>query len=393
MTHPKPRQLLQTGDWAFVVVVVASYVSFFTAADVTFTGFEILALAVVGLLYTAIGTYGFENYVVSAPLGTKILYYALQFPLVMGIWVLSHFSGAFWLLLLPLVSHGSVLFNGAGVWVIGALTALIFGVSQGILGGWQMGLTATLSFAPGVVFVVIFTQMTMSESRAREQVERLAQDLAAAHQTLAQYAVQAEELATAKERNRLAREIHDSLGHYLTAINVQLEVARTLSESDPSQVLQPLERAQALTKEGLHEVRRSVAALRASPLEGKSLMTVLAALVEDLQTSGIATSFEVQGELHSLPPQLELALYRVMQEALTNVRKHAQARHAEVSLAYTTEDVRLRVRDDGVGSDAPTGGFGLVGLRERVQLLGGDLHCASEPDAGFTLEARIPFQA
>ncbi|OQA13734.1 MAG: Signal transduction histidine-protein kinase/phosphatase DegS [Chloroflexi bacterium ADurb.Bin360] len=174
---------------------------------------------------------------------------------------------------------------------------------------------------------------------------------------------------------------------------MQLEVARTLSESDPSQVLQPLERAQALTKEGLHEVRRSVAALRASPLEGKSLMTVLAALVEDLQTSGIATSFEVQGELHSLPPQLELALYRVMQEALTNVRKHAQARHAEVSLAYTTEDVRLRVRDDGVGSDAPTGGFGLVGLRERVQLLGGDLHCASEPDAGFTLEARIPFQA
>jgi len=224
-------------------------------------------------------------------------------------------------------------------------------------------------------------------------VERLAQDLAAAHQTLAQYAVQAEELATAKERNRLAREIHDSLGHYLTAINVQLEVARTLSESDPSQVLQPLERAQALTKEGLHEVRRSVAALRASPLEGKSLMTVLAALVEDLQTSGIATSFEVQGELHSLPPQLELALYRVMQEALTNVRKHAQARHAEVSLAYTAEDVRLRVQDDGVGSDAPTGGFGLVGLRERVQLLDGDLHCVSEPDAGFMLEVRIPFQA
>lgn len=396
MTHPKPRRLLlHTTDWAFVVVAVAAYVSFFTAADVSFPGFEVLLLVVLGLLYTAIGTYGFENYVFAAPLGTKILYYVVQFPLVIGITVLSHFGGAFWLLLLPLVSHGAVLFSRTGVLVISALTTLLFGLLLGIPSGWQVGLTATLSFAPGVVFVVIFTQMALGESRARHQVEALAQDLAKAHETLAQYAVQAEELATAKERNRLAREIHDSLGHYLTAINVQLEAARTLLESDPSQALPPLARAQSLTKEGLHEVRRSVAALRASPLEGKPLTTVLAQLVEDLRATGIAATFDVHGEAQALPPQLELALYRVTQEALTNVRKHAQARHTEVSLTYTAADVRLRVQDDGVGgdSDAPTGGFGLVGLRERVQLLGGELHCVTEPGKGFVLEIQIPFPA
>ncbi|MBN1919960.1 MAG: sensor histidine kinase [Anaerolineae bacterium] len=392
MNYPKPRRLLHTTDWAFLVVVVAAYVSFFTAVDVSFTGVEALSLVVVGLLYTAIGTYGFENFVFSAPLGTKILYYVLQFPLVIGITLLSHFSGAFWLLLLPLVSHGAVLFTRTGVLVISVLTALLFGLSLGIPNGWQVGLTATLSFAPGVVFVVIFTQMAISESRARHQVEDLAQDLAEAHATLAQYAVQAEELATAKERNRLAREIHDSLGHYLTAINVQLEVARTLLESEPSQALPPLERAQSLAKEGLHEVRRSVAALRASPLEGKPLATVLATLVEELRASGIEATFDVQGEPRALPPQLELALYRVTQEALTNICKHAQARHAEITLNYAVEAVRLKVQDDGIGSDAPAGGFGLVGLRERVQLLGGEMHCGSEPGKGFVLEISVPLQ-
>ncbi len=393
MTQTRPRRLLQTADWAFIVVTAAAYVSFFTAAQETLTVAELLGLVLLGFLYTAIGTYGFENYVISAPLWTRILYFVLQFPLVIGVALLSRFTGAFWLLLLPLVSHGAVLFERAGVFVFSVLTMLIFGLLLAIPNDWQVGLTAMLSFAPGVVFVVIFTQMTMSESRARNQVERLARDLAEAHESLAQYAVQAEELATAKERNRLAREIHDSVGHYLAAINVQLEAARALLETDPVQARLPLERAQTLTKESLHEVRRSVAALRASPLEGKPLPPVLETLVEDLRVSGIDATFTVQGDSHPLPPQLDLALYRVAQEALTNVRKHAHARHAEITLTYAAEDVRLSVRDDGVGSDALTGGFGLVGLRERVQLLGGDLHCTSGPDAGFTLEVRIPSQA
>ncbi|HRT32586.1 MAG TPA: histidine kinase, partial [Anaerolineae bacterium] len=276
-----PHRRLQTADWAFIVVVIAAYVSLFTAAEVAFTPVEVLALVGLGLLYIFIGTYLFENHVLRTAVRIRLLYFGAQFFLATMITLLTHFCGAFWLLLLPLVSHGAVLFERWGVVAFSALTTLIFGLLIGIPNGWQSGMTAALSFVPGVVFVVIFTQMAMSEVRARSKVERLASDLAEAHAALARYAVQAEELATARERNRLAREIHDSLGHYLTAINVQLEAARALASENPAQALAPLERAQALTKEGLYEVRRSVAALRASPLEGKALTTVLTALAEE----------------------------------------------------------------------------------------------------------------
>jgi len=385
-----PHRRLQTADWAFIVVVIAAYVSLFTAAEVAFTPVEVLALVGLGLLYIFIGTYLFENHVLRTAVRIRLLYFGAQFFLATMITLLTHFCGAFWLLLLPLVSHGAVLFERWGVVAFSALTTLIFGLLIGIPNGWQSGMTAALSFVPGVVFVVIFTQMAMSEVRARSKVERLASDLAEAHAALARYAVQAEELATARERNRLAREIHDSLGHYLTAINVQLEAARALASENPAQALAPLERAQALTKEGLYEVRRSVAALRASPLEGKALTTVLAALAEECSAAGIATAFTVNGEPRPLSPQVELTLYRAVQEALTNVRKHAQARHAGVTLTYTAQEVRLEVTDDGIGSEMPTSnGFGLVGLRERVQLLGGELHIASEVGEGFELELSL----
>lgn len=393
MVNKGARRLLQTADWAFIVVVAAAYISLFTAAEFAFTPTRIFVLVSLGTLYTVIGTYLFETYIFSAPLRVRILYFVFQLPLATAIALLGEFAGAFWLLLLPLVSHSAVLFDRGGMFAISVTTMLIFGLLIGIPNGWQVGLTASLSFAPGVVFVLIFTQMAMNESRARTQVERLAHDLAEAHEALARYAVQAEELATAKERNRLAREIHDSLGHYLTAINMQLEAARAVLHEEDTAAAPLLERAQVLTKEGLREVRRSVAALRASPLEGKSLPASLAALVEALQASGIAATFTVIGEARALSPQAELALYRVGQEALTNVRKHAQAHHAAITLTYAPDSVRLSVQDDGVGhvsidngNAAPSSGFGLVGLRERVQLLGGELTTTSAPEQGFTLD-------
>lgn len=386
----RKRRLLHTADWAFIVVVAATYLSFFTSKEVTFTPTEMLLLVGLGLVYVAIGTYVFEIYVFPATLKIKISYAVLQFALAIAISLVSRFAGAFWLILLPLVSHGAALFERIGTVIMSAVAMLIFGLLIGIPSGWRVGLAASLSFAPAVVFVVIFTQMAMSEARARDQIECLAQDLKHAHETLARYAVQAEELATAKERNRLAREIHDSLGHYLTAINVQLEAARALLQDDPAQAVPLLERAQTLTKEGLQEVRRSVAALRASPLEGQALPVVLEPLVAALQAGGIGATLVVEGAPRPLPPQLELALYRAAQEALTNVRKHAQAHHAVMTLRYTEGGVYLRVQDDGIGSATTSGGFGLIGLRERVQLLGGQLHLHSRPGAGFTLEIFLP---
>ncbi|HQJ12166.1 MAG TPA: hypothetical protein PKY49_09965, partial [Anaerolineae bacterium] len=161
MRMPPRRRLLQTADWAFIVVVIAAYVSLFTAAGVAFTPVEVLALVGLGLLYIGIGTYLFENYVLGTAVRIRLLYFGAQFLLAIAITLLAHFSGAFWLLLLPLVSHGAVLFERWGVVAFSALTTLIFGLLIGIPNGWQIGVTAVLSFVPGVVFVVIFTQMAM----------------------------------------------------------------------------------------------------------------------------------------------------------------------------------------------------------------------------------------
>jgi signal transduction histidine kinase len=245
--------------------------------------------------------------------------------------------------------------------------------------------------AAGIMFVGVFTHFALSERAARAEVERLAAEQRAANQKLREYAAQVEELATTKERNRVAREIHDSLGHYLTVINVQLEAAQVLLASDPVRATAALRQAQSLTQEGLADVRRSVAAIRAAPTGDRPLPEAVAELAEECRAAGIVTQLDVRGAPRALSLQTDLTLYRAAQEALTNVRKHARASRADLTLDYAAGDrVRLVVQDNGVGSAAPDGGFGLLGLRERAQLVGGTVQIHTEPGQGFRLEVGAP---
>jgi signal transduction histidine kinase len=202
--------------------------------------------------------------------------------------------------------------------------------------------------------------------------------------------VQIEDLATVKERNRLAREIHDGLGHYLTVVNVQIEAARAVLESDRPRALDALHKAQSLAQEGLAEVRRSVAALRASPVKNRPLPETVKMLVDEGRAAGLAVKLVIEGEPRLLSAPAELTLYRAAQEGLTNVRKHSSATSAEVLLDYQNEGVRLVVHDDGGGTDDPSGGFGLLGVRERVYLLGGSVDVRTALGQGFTLEVEVP---
>ena len=213
--------------------------------------------------------------------------------------------------------------------------------------------------------------MRLNEQQARERAEQLTAELEEANVQLAAYATQAEELAMTQERNRLAREIHDNLGHYLTIVNVQIEAARVVMESDPDRALDAMNKAQELTQKGLARVRESVAALRESPVSNRPLGEAIASLVKEAQSSGIVTEFKVTGEPLTLEHKVALALYRAAQEGLTNVRKHARASRVDVLLDYQPDQVRLEVRDNGVGAAETAGGFGLLGIRERMQLLGG----------------------
>jgi signal transduction histidine kinase len=321
-----------------------------------------------------------------------LLYFAVQISLAsVAIWISPIFS-ALWLMVLPLVSHAAMVYSTRWIPLIIAVAIGVFVLPSGILVNDEDATGTLLGLVSGVLFVIVFTRVLVQADTSRQEVQRLADRLEALNQQLREYAVQAEELATSKERNRLAREIHDSLGHYLTVINVQLEAARAVLDSDQQSAYQALEKAQTLAKDGLSEVRRSVAALRASPMEGQPLTTAIGRLVEECQESGVRCEWKVSGVVRELPAQIEHALYRAVQEGLTNVRKHARASFVKVCLDYTEEELILSVEDNGVGFDLDKieDGFGLFGLRERVALLDGRVSLRTTKPDGARLEVVIP---
>jgi two-component system NarL family sensor kinase len=205
-------------------------------------------------------------------------------------------------------------------------------------------------------------------------------------------------LTRADERTRLAREIHDTLAQSLTAIGLDLEGALRHLEGSPPRARERLERALSTTRSSLEEARRSVLDLRATPLAGRPLAAALAALGRAFTSqTGIPVHVRA-GDAPPLPLRMEAELYRIAEEALANVRQHADALAVEIVLRTTAQRVLLSIRDDGIGlaqapaaqPDPPDGHYGILGIRERVRLLGGRVQLASRPGRGTTISVRIP---
>jgi two-component system NarL family sensor kinase len=196
------------------------------------------------------------------------------------------------------------------------------------------------------------------------------------------------------ERNRLAREIHDTLAQGLTAAALQLESADAVLETgtSPDQVREAVRQALSLTRANLEETRRSVMDLRATPLEGRTLPEALERLTGEI---GLQIQYSTFGDKRPLPPSVEVGLYRIAQEALANVQQHAQANRVQVQLELRSADVRLVVEDNGDGFDpenVPVDHYGLIGINERVKLLDGQLRLESSPGSGTRLEVLVPIR-
>lgn len=206
------------------------------------------------------------------------------------------------------------------------------------------------------------------------------------------------QVSIVEERNRLAREIHDTLAQGLTGVSLQLESADALLEANaaPERVRKAVRQALSLTRSNLEEARRSVLDLRAAPLEGRTLMKALEALASEVSSRGkTRVRFEGVGDDRSLPVRIEAGLYRIAQEALANVSQHANARQARLRLEITAEQVQLRIEDDGQGfepAQTPKDRYGLIGMNERARLLGGTLCLESSPGTGTCLEVCIPLK-
>jgi two-component system NarL family sensor kinase len=203
----------------------------------------------------------------------------------------------------------------------------------------------------------------------------------------------------AEERNRLAREIHDTLAQSLAGLTMQLEVADALAaRQGDERLIQAVTRALALTRSTLQEARRSVLDLRDAPLEGRTLPRALADLAAEVRSAAPGLGVEVASEGfdrmgRGLPPAVEVGLYRIAHQALANVLRHAGPARALVRLTLEAGRVRLRVEDDGVGFDPaalPPDRFGVVGMGERARLLGGTLTIETSPGRGTAIEVVVP---
>lgn len=211
---------------------------------------------------------------------------------------------------------------------------------------------------------------------------------------LTQYAATVERLAISHERNRLARELHDTLAHTLSAVAVQLEAHDAQLDSDLDGAKQTLKLARKMVHNGLEEARNAVRALRASPLEDLGLALAMRHLVNAMvERSGLAISLDMPDELDELSPEVEQSIYRITEEALNNTIRHANAQHATVSLRREGGEIHLRISDDGFGFDPKTassdGHYGLVGMHERALLCNGQLDIQSAPATGTTVRLTV----
>ncbi|MDJ0689913.1 MAG: sensor histidine kinase [Xenococcaceae cyanobacterium MO_188.B32] len=249
-----------------------------------------------------------------------------------------------------------------------------------------IGLTinSALWFGLVLTFVLLLVGAVLAEHESQKK-------LAIANHRLRQYALAIENQAILQERNRIAREIHDSVGHYLTAQSIQLENTALFLATDREKAAYHLQNARQLGKDALQNVRQSVATLRNHPLKGRSLKIAIEQLVEEFKrNSGIAIAFSLN-LLTSPSMEVTTALYRILQEALTNISKHSNATQVHLTLTEQNSHIYLHIKDNGKGFNPAenTTGFGLQGMRERTEALDGKFELTSKPQQGCEIRVEI----
>jgi signal transduction histidine kinase len=262
-----------------------------------------------------------------------------------------------------------------------------------------VGLSAV--FEPGDIFfpAAFFFVMPWAAGRAVRHHLLLTRELAEQAARLEAEREERAARAVADERARIARELHDVVAHSLTVMVIQAGAARRLVDRDPERVAEVAATIKGMGREALDEMRRLVGVLHEQPgqpeLAPQPTMGDLESLVERARAAGLEVDLELRGERADLPPGIDLSAYRVVQEALTNTVKHANARHARVVVSYGEEELELLVADDGAGGEGPelpSGGHGLVGMRERVALYGGELDAGPREGGGFEVRVRFPLR-
>lgn len=354
----------------------------------------VLFLLLVGLEQLEHWRYRYE-----APISVAILLLLARMVLFEGVGALD--CSVLSILLYPIIPFSAFFAFGAG---FGALLSVFYALIA-LAKTWlhnpywytsPMSVFIMMAFVLLLIFMQVLASAIRRDEESRRQTERLLTDLEASHRKLQAYAEEVAELAVTQERNRLARDIHDSVGHALTAVNIQLEKALAYWQRSPAEALQAIRDAKLAASEALRDVRSSVGALRDAD-DRFSLRAALEGLAERMAAQGLPVALTVSGDESDYNRTTLMALYRATQEGLTNVQRHAGASRVEIELRFDEREVRLRLHDDGRGFDpaavetsGSAGGFGLAGIRERLELALGHLEIRSDPAHGTELLMTAP---
>lgn len=249
-----------------------------------------------------------------------------------------------------------------------------------------------------ILFIVYCVYVIQERTEVIEEVNSLYRKLCAANRELndanarlQEYAFITEKAGETKERNRLAREIHDSLGHTLTGISAAIDACITTVESSPAETKKRLEAIAGITRQGLEDVRRSVHELKPDPVETLNLEYALIKMINNINTmTNTQVDFESNLGRLNLVEDEENTIYRVVQESITNAIRHGKASRIWIKIKRDDQDILVTVRDDGVGSPEIKKGFGLTHITERVNMLNGTV--AFDGSRGFSVTARIPIR-
>ena len=396
---------------AFDWLSSSSYIGIFIVAIVPAPPrvalWQIPLLALVLLALLLIDRLEYWRYGEQVPRRAAVLLFILHIAFILCTILLEGFNFTpFLLFILPYLAV--MYFGNKGGYVTAALAIAVYlAAVWWHQHDWYLNTIAVflaIIYSFGVVFVLLMARVVCLEKagRIREQASRVrAEELLAeverSHRQLSAYAERVAELAATEERNRIAREIHDGLGHALTAITLQLEKALVYQEKQPQAAFQAVSDAKRVAKEALQDVRRSVSVLRTSrePFDCTRGITLL---VEHLSENGLSVDFEVDGSEEGFSNDALLTLYRVAQEGFTNIQKHAQASAVQVRLHFAGEEASLSICDNGRGfdterrsaqSEIPGEGYGLQGIRERMVLVGGSFQLVSQEGRGTQLLATV----
>jgi signal transduction histidine kinase len=332
----------------------------------------------------------------------KVIYTGLELGLLVVTFFLDNRTGFFPLLGLIIVIRSCLYFQQAGRLIVAGLVfiaslLMLFlgmpppprrhGIPSELIANriLTLNLNTAISFGLTLLFILLLVNALLAERQSREK-------LLLANDQLRQYSLRIEDQATLQERNRIAREIHDALGHALTAQSIQLENALLFLPPGAEKTESFLREAKQLGSRALQEVRRSISTLRSNPLQGQSLETAITkAITEFRNTTGIVLDCTIQLS-HPIPTEISTALYRVIQESLTNIYKHSAATFVSFHLQQSPETLHLQIADNGHGFDPEgnTTGFGLQGMRERTAALDGQFSLSSQPGKGCRITVSIP---